>query len=184
MKQATRALLFVVAALASLFLAACPPTPASDVVTIDYEQLGACNGFNNGFGVTTAGPQAAFVVLKVYTIRNKENGARDFNFDPEKLYVISSSPRAYVNNSSGVMAHLNPFLAQSRFVAKGTTQTINGSLIVVVQTGDSDGAREANNSSFTLGYDTPVGGQGVLMEKREPTRTTWPYTPDCTSIRF
>ena len=174
----------ILLSLGCLLLIACPPTPPNNVVTINYEQLGACNGLSTGGGGASAGPNQAYVAFKVSTIVNTESAAQDFNFDPNKAYVNGTSPRAFVNNTSGVMPVLNPFLAKSRFVAKGTTETLNGSLIAVVSTGAADGASEANNTSYFLVYDTPAGGQGVSWVKKDPSRTSWPYTPDCTTIVY
>jgi len=94
-----------------------------------------------------------------------------------------TSPRAFASTSL-TLASINPFAAKPRFVAKGTTETLNGSVVATVSTAAADGASEANNSSYFLLYDTPAGGQGVVLVKKDPNRTSWPSTPDCTNIIF
>jgi hypothetical protein len=161
----------------------CNSTPSNDIVTINYEQIGACNGFNSASGLTSAGPKAAFVVFRVSSIENKGSAARDFTFDPNLLFINGSSPRAYASTRLN-LAQINPFAAKSRFVAKGTTETLNGAVIAVASTAAVDGASEANNTSYFLAYETPSGGQGVVLVKKDPSRTSWPSTPDCTNIIY
>ena len=161
----------------------CNGTPSNNTVTINYEQIGACNGFNNGSGVTSAGPKAAYVIFRVSTIENKDSAAVDFTFDPNLLFINGSSPRAFASTHLN-LAQINPFAAKPRFVAKGTTETLNGAVIAVVSTAATDGASEANNSSYFLLYDTPSGAPGVVLAKKDPSRTSWPSTPDCTNIIF
>ena len=44
----------------------------------NYEQIGACNGFNDGQTATTAGANAAYLVFRVSSVDNKDTNARDF----------------------------------------------------------------------------------------------------------
>jgi len=171
------ALTTVVAVLATL---ACDPK--GDVVTVHYKQLGACNGFNNGGGVTSAGPNAAYVAFRVSTVDNKDKAPRDFTFEPNRAFV-DVTPAAFTNTKLN-LAQFNPFYATSRFVAKGTSETINGAVIAVVPTGAADGASEANQTAYTLRYDVPAGGQGVFMAKDNSSQTTFPPHTDCTQIVF
>lgn len=166
-----------------LALSSCSGTPTNNIVTINYEQVGACNGFNSASGLTTAGPKAAYVIFRVSSIENKGSTAQDFTFDPNRLFINGSSPRAFASTHLN-LAQINPFVATSRFVAKGTTETLNGAVIAVASTVASDGASEANNTSYFLDYDTPPGGQGVALAKKDPGRTSWPSTPDCTNIIY
>jgi hypothetical protein len=123
------------------------------------------------------------VVFRISSISNKDSAAQDFNFDPNRLFVNGTSPQAFASTRLN-LAQLNPFAVTSRFVGKGTTETLNGAAIAVVPTAANDGASEANNSSYTLSYDNPSGGQGVVLVKKDPSRTSWPSTPDCTSINY
>src|SRR3954469_11621580 len=99
-------------------LSNCNGTPSQNIVTINYEPVGACNGFNNGSGVTSAGPKAAYVIFRISSINNKESAAQDFNFDPNRLFVSGTSPQVFASTSLN-LAQINPFAVKSRFVAKG-----------------------------------------------------------------
>lgn len=155
---------------------------AHDVVTIRYEQIGACNGFSAGSGATSAGPNAAYVVFRVSTIENKDSAARTFEFDPNKLFV-NVTPRAYTSTQLN-LAQLNPFYATSRTVSPGAIETLNGAVIAIVETVAVNGASEANNTSYFLLYDGGSGGQGVTLIKANPDQTSWPQIEDCTLITY
>lgn len=174
---------------AALLLVAClviggcgPNAVPNEIVTIHYKQLGACNGFGNGTTATSAGPKAAYAAFRLSTISNKDTAARDFNFDPNRIFV-DVSPRAFTNTQLN-LAQFNPFYAKARFVAKGTVETINGAVIAIVSTTAADGASEANKTAYLLLYDVPAGGQGVVMAKDNTSQTTFPSTPDCTTLAF
>ncbi|HEY0512966.1 MAG TPA: hypothetical protein VGH73_13740 [Thermoanaerobaculia bacterium] len=169
-------------ALAAGLMATGCNNPSNDTVTIHYKQLGSCNGFNNGGGVTSVGPNRAYATFRISTIENKDTAARDFNFDPNQIY-IDQSPRAFTSTHLN-LSQFNPFYATARLVPKGTTTAINGAVIAVVSTSAADGASEANKTSYMLLYNTPAGGQGVVLVKDNPSQTTWPSTPDCTTIIF
>jgi hypothetical protein len=157
--------------------------PAHDVVTINYEQIGACNGFSTGSGATSAGPNAAYVVFRVSTIENTDTAPLTFEFDPNKLFVNSTTPRAYTSTQLN-LAQLNPFYATSRTVAAGATEALNGAVIAVVSTVAANGASEANNTSFSLLYEGGSGSQGTTLIKANPDQTSWPQIEDCTQITY
>ena len=157
--------------------------PARDTVTIRYDQIGACNGFSGSQGTTSAGPNAAYVVFKVSTIENTDSGARTFDFDPNKLFVNSTSPRAYTSTQLN-LAQLNPFYATSRTVAPGATESLNGAVIAIVPTSAANGQSEANATSYNLLYDGGSGTQGVTLIKGNPDQTSWPQIEDCTQISY
>src|SRR5262245_52893668 len=102
----------LLAATASLLLAACNEPPPA---TIRYEQRGACNGFKHPGGTSVAGPNHAFVVFRVSTITNTEPKAKDFDFNPERLYVDQTDPAAFVDTDFHI-ATLNPFALMGRLV--------------------------------------------------------------------
>jgi len=163
----------------SLFAAGCT---GHDEVTINYEQIGACNGFNNGSGATSAGPKAAYVVFRISTIANTDTQARTFDFDPNRLF-INVQPRAYTSTQLN-LAQLNPFYATSRTVAAGATEALNGAVIAVVPTVAENGASEANNTNYFLLYDGVSGTQGIVLVKANPQQTSWPQIEDCTRISY
>jgi hypothetical protein len=156
---------------------------AHDIVTINYEQIGACNGFNDGQTATTAGANAAYVVFRVSSVDNKDTNARDFDFDPNQLFVNSQAPRAYTRTTLR-LAQLNPFYATARHVAAQTSESINGAVIAVVSTTAADGASEANNHAYTLLYEGVANGQGMIMQKKDPGRSAWPQISDCQEITY
>src|ERR1051326_4676335 len=75
----SRILSLISVVLAACLMASCGAGQSHDLVTIRYEQVGACNGFDNGGGITSAGPNAAYVAFRISSIVNTESGARDFN---------------------------------------------------------------------------------------------------------
>jgi hypothetical protein len=166
----------------SLPLIAAECEPAHDVVTIRYEQVGACNGFSSGTGATSAGPKAAYVVFRISTVENTDSAARTFDFDPNKLF-INADPRAYASTQLN-LAQLNPFYAPSRTVAAGATESLNGAVIAIVSTVADNGASEANTTAYALLYDGGPGSQGVTLIKANPNKTSWPQIEDCTQITY
>ena len=64
---------------AGAMMVGCAPAAAvTDIVTIHYRQLGACNGFGNGTNVTSAGPKAAYVAFRISTVGNTDSCAAGF----------------------------------------------------------------------------------------------------------
>ena len=163
---------------ASLLLAACGPPPA----LIKYTQRGACNGFTHAGGTTNAGPNQAYVVFQVTEISNTKPNAKDFHFDPERLYVLLPQDWYFVDSDIQVSS-LNPFALQGRVVKAGTVETFNGAAIAVVPTANTDGAAEASQKKYVLKYST-TGDPGADTEDTDPGRTSWPYTPNCTQVTF
>jgi hypothetical protein len=166
-----------------LGLVAADCEPANDTVTIHYDQIGACNGFGTGSGGTSSGPNAAYEVFRISTIENTASSARTFDFDPNKLFVNSTSPRAYTSTQLN-LAQVNPFYATSRTVAPGATESLNGAVIAIVQTSATNGASEANATSYNLLYEGGSGAQGVNLIKGNPDQTSWPQIEDCTQIIY
>lgn len=170
----------------------CPPEggPAiSDTVTITYEQVGACNGYRRTTNVGGSGPQQtvsaggsqAFLIFKIVSIDNSKSG-RDFNFDPNRLYVVGTSPQAFMDSNLSLARDIGPLAATGRTIPKGQIVGLNGNTVTVISTSAVNGASEANKTSYMLGYGTTAGDPGVLFSKRNPTQTQWPNTEDCTLI--
>jgi hypothetical protein len=155
---------------------------AHDAVTIHYEQIGACNGIATGPGATSAGPNAAYAILRINSIDNKESSARDFNFDPNLLFV-NLTPRAYTSAHLNLV-QLNPFYAVSATIKAGNSLSMNGAVVAVVQTSATDGASEASKTSYFLSYDSPSATQPIILDKVNSSQTTWPYIPDCSLITY
>ena len=174
---------------AALLLAGCPPS--EDVVTITFDQVGACNGYQQTAGpggsgphvTVSAGAHAAFVVFRVVTIDNSKS-SKDFNFDPSRIFITGSSPQAFMSSSLSLTQDLGVFAAVPTTVPKGKSVGNNGLMVTVVATGAANGASEANNSSYFLAFASRSGDPGVILAKRDPNRTSWPVTENCRAIRF
>jgi hypothetical protein len=171
--------LLTVTSVAAL-LAGCPPGPAG-TATIQFEQLGACNGYRDGNNIVSAGPNAAFVLFKIITIDNK-NGKVDFGYDPAKIYLSSSSPRSYASGNLGLMQKIGRLGTVATTVPSGSSLAHNGYAVIVVQTATSpDPQLEANASNYVLSYENSPGAPGVLMSKKNSSQTQYQGAQDCLS---
>jgi subtilase family serine protease len=156
---------------------AAPPTPP----TITYHQTGACNGYVNGSGGVSAGPNAAFVMFGIEKIDNSAS-SKPFPFDPTKLYVQQAT-QEFVDPGLSIYADIfGPFAAIPTSVAGGFDMKFSPSAqtALVVQTVNSDGATEANNTSYMLRYNSAATDPPVLFSKSDAP--PWPLTQDCTTI--
>lgn len=167
---------------APLALVACGPngSPSHNVVTLNYTQLGACNGYQLGDTVTSVGPHAAYVVFRLVSVQNTDSQAQSFTFDPSHLFV-NQSPRAYVD--SGLLTHFTT-PASPVTVPAGATVTIGKDVVVVVSTVASDGASEADQTSYFLLNDPKGVDPPILGVKTNATQTSWPYTPNCDQLTY
>jgi len=179
---------FMLYSLMALLSTAATCTPTQSPVTITYEQVGACNGYQQTSGpggpqnTISAGPKAAFVAFRVVTLDNSKS-ATDFTFDPEKMFVIGTSPMEHVSTSLSLARDLGVFAAIPVTVPAGKNQGNNGIAVITVSTSAANGASEANNTNYLLSYVTPAG-QSVFLEKRNVNQTTFPQTDDCRGIHF
>jgi hypothetical protein len=169
--------------------AGCPPGPlVKDSATLVYDQVGACNGYQQTSGPGGAGPintvsagvGAAFVVFRVVEIDNSKS-SEDFNFVPDRLFVNGTSPRAFMSSSLSFARDLGVLTAVPATIPKGKKVGINGLVVAVVPVAQ---APEANNTSYMLSYETQAADPGVFLAKRNLSQTTWPQTNDCRSIHF
>jgi len=149
---------------------------------IKYEQRGACNGFASSGVTTSAGPKRAYVVFHISEISNAGAKPMDFSFDPSRLYVDQTNPTSYAAAGSQ-LAGANPFIVQPRTVKAGTTETLNGAVVVIVSTQADDGAMEASKTKYRLLYSAS-GKPGAQTEDMQPDTKTWGYTPNCTTISY
>ena len=107
--------------------------------TIVYEQVGACNGTPTPTGAVTAGAGAAYIAYKIHSIENTMTNARDFVFDPNRLY-INEDPRAFVNTTYADSMG-NPFATHGTTVRAATTAPINGVVFAIVQSPSTNEVR-------------------------------------------
>jgi hypothetical protein len=160
-------------------LAACPNP--NGTATVRFEQLGACNGYKEGNNVVSAGPNAAYVLFKVIDIDNR-NGKATFAYDPTKLYVTSSNPRAHVDLNLSLAQKIGVLGTTSETVPAGSDLPHNGYAVVVVPTGNAtDPQQEANTINYFLGYDGTSAGPAVLLDKKNSTQTQYTGAQDCLS---
>jgi hypothetical protein len=176
-----RSLLFLPLASSLLFATGCAP---NGTVQVSYRQVGGCNGWVDGHITHSAGPNAAFVVFQVTAIDNTM-GTVPFALDSSKLYVNVGGHQHVDTSITGFLtASVGRPPLQPVTTAKGQSQTTSGYVLVVVPTVSTNGATEANATSYFLLYDTGSADPGVLLTKQDPTRTSWPATDDCRTLSF
>jgi hypothetical protein len=178
--------------LAALFVAlsGCDRGPAA-TAAISYRQIGACNGFSTGGGAATR-PNEAYVVFKIEGVDNTKMGS-DWPFIPSRLYVDQSSEKQkteWIGSWDRHFASSNPRFAQGLGVTEVTPASVphganmptKGIVMVAVRTAKTNGADEANQTSYTLSYDAQPSDPGVVTSKTNAAQTTWPQTEDCKAI--
>jgi hypothetical protein len=176
----TLAALRLVTLSAVVFLAGCPPS-TNGTATIRYEQLGACNGYQEGNTVVSAGPNAAYVLFKINNIDNR-NGKINFPYDPGKVFVNGSQPRAHVDSTLMLAQKIGKLGTTATMVPAGTDLPHNGYAVVVVQTATSpDPQLEANATNYFLAYEPGSNGLGVLLDKKNAGQTQYQGARDCLS---
>ena len=165
-------------AVALALAAGCGPT-----ATLSYKQLGACDDFSPG--LLQAGANKAYVFFRMDSLDNSGNGtpATLNPFDLSVPSLVTSTGEGKIDQTltnEWAQALQGP-PAGSITVPPNTVQPLIGWGVMLVSTSTSDGAVEANTTSYFL-----VGGagSGILASKEDPTRTSWPYTRDCGSINF
>jgi hypothetical protein len=150
---------------------------------INYHQVGACNGMEvttGGAPKTSvfAGSKAAFVIFQVESVDNSKMSTA-FSFDPAQLY-IRDTPDRFLNPNSQVASVLANFALVATTVPAGKSLTLAGYMATTVSTTTSDGAVEANKTSYFLNESGQ--SSSVVMNKTNSSQTTWPYTPGCLDI--
>jgi hypothetical protein len=158
----------------------------SSSVTIQYSQIGACNGYNGSNGLVSAGANQAYVIFAIQGIDNSQNSSA-FSYEPSSIgLTINGKFDAF--DSSLALYHdiLGPFGAVATTVqaAKSITFNPHGYGALIVQTTASDGASEANKTNYFLTYQNPPANTSVVMSKTNSSQTTWPNTPDCHTIQL
>ena len=155
----------------------------SSPVKITYHQTGACNGFSTSTGISSAGPNAAYVLLGIEKIDNS-GGAAAFAYDPTKLYV-QQAVQNFIDPGLSIYPNvIGPFATAATSVAKGAVLpfSVSGQGALVVQTTDANGSKEANQTAYFLKYNASATAPTVLLVKADASRTSWPNTEDCKTI--
>src|SRR5436309_12249253 len=171
------AVLVLVLAAAPLLMCGCntPGTP-QDTVTITYEQVGSCNGYQQTTGpggsgpqtMVSAGPNAAFATFRVVTIDNSKS-SQDFNFEPTRLF-INQTPKAFMSSSLSLTRDLGVFAAVPVTVAKGKSQGNNGMIATGVPTVAADAASERTNTSYLVLHQPPKPRLGDCLVQKHPAQ--------------
>jgi hypothetical protein len=151
-------------------------------LTINYHQVGACSGFSTSSGVVSVSDFQAYVIFEIESIVNPGPGS--FSFVPSRLFVQQATPDFF---DPGLMLYpqvLAPNIGQATTVAPGQTLVLapNGLGATVVTTTASDGASEANQTPYFLGYQAQASDPAVTLVKTDASRTSWPDTSDCRDI--
>jgi len=190
---------FVTVALA--VLPGCGYTPGTSTAIIHYSQVGACNGYLTGSGITAKRPNQAFVVFKIESFDLAKSGV-DYYFFPARLYVDLEPHRETWGSSLGAgkyfaskdrrftdplgVASIEPVKALPRVVT-----TIDRFAFIALPTKDENGAAEASKTSYHLSYDVESGKEGggpaspnLEFVKTNDTQSTWPATDDCLHLEI
>jgi hypothetical protein len=152
-------------------------------VTITYHQTGACNGYVDGSGAHSTGPNAAYVFFGIERIDNS-GGTTSFAFDPANLFVQQASQRFFDSTLSVYAGIFGPFAVVGNTLTPGQnlgfSVTAQGAL--VVSTTNPDGSTEANQTPFFLRYNRQPTDPAINLVKSDASRTSWPNTQDCKTI--
>lgn len=163
-----------------LALAAC-----NGIDTVNYHQVGACNGYQIGNNVFSAGPNAAYVFYKIESIDATGNSQSALSYNPNLQYTIDPvhSSRDFFDPTLSIYANiLGPFAVGGVTVPTGSIVGVNGYGALVVSTTAADGASEADHTVYGLQYNTPASSTGIVMNNTNASRASWPYTPNCQNI--
>jgi hypothetical protein len=176
-------------------LSGCEPGPSGSTVKIHYSQVGACNGYQSGSGVTSKRANQAFAVFRIESIDSTQSGV-GFNFTPSRLYVDLEPHKETWGSSLGASFRFVssdrrftdplgvPAIAESKVPARATTP-VDRLAFIPVSTKEANGAEEVAKTSYKLLYD-PVTKQTsevfdphVELVKSNEAQSSWPTTDDC-----
>ncbi len=155
------------------------------LANIYYEQIGACNGFTGPNGVGQTPPSGvAVVVFRIKTVKNTSTGAKDFAFDPSKLYTNNPDGTKQFAKGYYTLGWAHPRAVENRTVKAGATEVFNGTVTTEYRAGDSgvNAAEIVKNIAINLLYEPQAGTQGTFMTKDNSSQTSWASTNDCKDI--
>ncbi len=158
---------------------------AANKVTINYHQVGACNGYAGPNGAVSAGPNAAYVIFAIESIDNTQTKT-NFNYNPASM-CITQQNRCIDPNLQLVHDVLGPFATVPVTVNAGQQMGFspNGFGALVVQTVNANGAVEANQTNYFLNqYQNQPANTSVLLVKSNSSQTSWPLTEDSKQIQL
>lgn len=148
----------------------------SSVDTLNYRQIGACDGsLVHG---TPSESHQAYVLFELGHL-SVPFGAGVLNFDPARLYTIDASGNRRCFDPSSNMNRQGLGFSSAASVAYAgnlelipTGGTLNSYIFIPVQTTAADGVMEANQTPYKLYYDTPANAKGVILSKNPPLLST------------
>ena len=165
----------------SALVAACNPY---GIDTVNYHQVGACNGYQIGNNVFSVGPNAAYVFYKIESVDATSNSQTPLSYNPNLHYTVDPvhGTRDSFDSTLSVYSDIfGPFAVAPVTVPPGALVGVNGYGALVVSTSATDGASEASHTPYPLNYNTPANSTGVVMNNTS-SATSWPYTPNCQSV--
>jgi hypothetical protein len=168
----------------AFFNVGCSTTP----VTIRYHQYGACTFVPRAPGGASTAPNGAYLVFQLEAINNQTGNGLPFPFDQTKLFVTDphSASKDFVSPNLSIYPFIfGGFAAVSQTIPALTNFAfVNpGDIATVVSTSTADGAIEANQTAYPLGYNQGPGDPPVALVKTNPTQTSFPNgATDCSRI--
>ena len=156
--------------------------PPVGAVTVNFSQIGGCNGWMSTSN-TFVGPggDAAFVVFKLHNIDNTK-GQADFTLSPDRIYVGDESQKPIGNSGLLQLTGLKAF--QETTVPKGQVATLESYAVFRVVTSDSDPATEATQTTWYPRMVMASGDPSIVFVKSDPPEPGTPVVQDCLKLPF
>lgn len=177
-------------------LPGCEPGPSGSTVAIHYSQVGACNGYQSGSGVSAKRANQAFVVFKIEALDGTKSGV-EFGFVPSRLFVDLDPHKETWGSSLGAGRYFvasdrrftdpigAPPIKPLKAPARATTE-VDRLAFIAVPTADANGMTEASKTSYHLSYDADTGKESggtqdphIVFVKTNDTQTSWATADDC-----
>jgi hypothetical protein len=189
---------FVAASLA--VLPGCGSGSSGSTVAIHYSQVGVCNGYESGSGITSKRANKAFVVFKIESLDATKSGD-SFNFEPARFFVDLEPGKETWGSSLGAGKYfvsmdrrftdplgISP-IKDSKVPAHATTP-VDSLVFIAVPTVSATGSAEASKISLRLSYDAVTKDTGripdphIELVKTNDSQSTWPATDDCKDLEI
>ncbi|MGE5386235.1 MAG: hypothetical protein ACM3SV_10160 [Betaproteobacteria bacterium] len=161
---------------AAFFLALVGAGCNQRVATVNYTQVGACD----------AGAHRAYVFFEIGAIDNT-GPVVDFDFAPIRVNLdegmVESAPWPhYVRLITEMLVTEPKTVPRHQLIPQGTSKNLLRYMVFERQTGDPDGSKEANQTSYFLTYDRRDADPPVFMAKSNSAQTSWRDIASCSDI--
>lgn len=179
-------------------LPGCGSGSSGSAVAVHYSQVGACNGYASGSGVTSKRSNNAFIVFKIESL-DSTKAEGDFNYEPGRFFVDLEPNKETWGSSLG--AGLYFVSTDHRFtdplgvpapedlkIPAGKTTPVDRLVFIGVPTKDANGSAEAGKISYHLSYDAVTKDTGripdphIELVKTNDSQSTWSATDDCKDL--